>query len=155
MKASGRLTQTVCVWLGLFQARRLSLSPFVPPSRHGRLGQVPARLRHGGGRRVPALKNDSGVQKNLEGGIRRRFERQGRRGHPIRAERLLQLKQLPARPKGGSQEWNSTPQFPATQCAFTFCSPDFTKPAGARPCVESILDNAEGPPVAIRQFLGR
>jgi hypothetical protein len=72
----------------------------------------PARLRTGRGRRAPALKAGSGaVEKNIEVESNRRFKRQGRSWHPVRAERLLQLKRLLAQPQRWSDGWKSKPQF--------------------------------------------
>ena len=74
--------------------------------------QIPARLRTGPGRRPPPVKAGSGaVEKNIEVEINRRFKRQGRSWHPVRAERLLQLKRLAADPRSWSDWWKSKPQF--------------------------------------------
>lgn len=74
--------------------------------------QIPAWLRRGRGRTPPTVKPGSGaVEKNIEVLINRRFKRQGRSWHPIRAERLLQLQRLAADPIAWSNWWNSKPLF--------------------------------------------
>jgi len=74
--------------------------------------QIPAALRHGNGCTPPTVKSGSGaVEKNIEVHINRRFKRQGRSWHPVRAERLLALQQLLAQPKAWSQWWKTKTQF--------------------------------------------
>lgn len=74
--------------------------------------RIPARLRTGRGRTPPAVKSGSGaVEKNIEVEINRRFKRQGRSWHPVRAERLLQLKRLLAQPLAWNRWWQTIPQF--------------------------------------------
>ena len=74
--------------------------------------QIPAALRRGRGRTPPPVKSGSGaVEKNIEVHINRRFKRQGRSWHPLRAERLLALQQLLAQPQAWTQWWKSKPQF--------------------------------------------
>jgi hypothetical protein len=72
----------------------------------------PAALRRGRGRTPAPVQSGSGaVEKNIEMHIHRRFKRQGRSGHPLRAERLLALGQLLAQPQAWTQGWKSKPQF--------------------------------------------
>lgn len=74
--------------------------------------QIPASLRHGCGRTPPAVKPGSGtVEKNIEIAINRRFKSQGRSWHPLRAQRLLPLKQLLAQPAAWNAWWKTKPQF--------------------------------------------
>lgn len=74
--------------------------------------QIPASLRRTVGRCPAPVKAGSGaVEKNIEIHINRRFKRQGRSWHPLRAQRLLQLKNLYAQPSAWNPFWNSPPQF--------------------------------------------
>ncbi len=74
--------------------------------------QIPAPLRQTVGRLPAAVKTGSGaVEKNIEIHINRRFKRQGRSWHPLRAQRLLQLKCLSAQPTAWKTWWNTPPQF--------------------------------------------
>jgi hypothetical protein len=74
--------------------------------------QIPTRLRRSAGRTAPTVKCGSGaVEKNIEVEINRRFKRQGRSWNPLRAERLLQLKQLAADPLQWIRWWQAKPQF--------------------------------------------
>jgi hypothetical protein len=73
---------------------------------------LPAALRHGHGRTPAQLKTGSGaVEKNIEVQINRRFQRPGRSWNPRRAERLLPLQHLPARPSAWNAWWKAKPQF--------------------------------------------
>jgi hypothetical protein len=73
---------------------------------------IPARLRRSVGRRPAAVKAGSGaVEKNIEVHLNRRFKRQGRSWHPLRAQYLLQLKRLFAQPAAWHNYWNAKPQF--------------------------------------------
>lgn len=64
---------------------------------------LPPRLKQG---RFPAVKSGSGgVEKNIETQINRRFKRQGRSWNPVRAQRLLSLKDLLAQPKAWNRFW--------------------------------------------------
>jgi hypothetical protein len=73
---------------------------------------LPAGLRRGTGRTAPPVKCGSGaVEKNIEVAINRRFKRQGRSWHPVRAERLLPLKRLAADDHAWSQWWHAQPLF--------------------------------------------
>jgi hypothetical protein len=74
--------------------------------------QIPASLRRAAGRTPAVVKAGSGaVEKNIEVHINRRFKRQGRSWHPIRAQRLLQLKRLCAQPLAWNTWWNTKPKF--------------------------------------------
>jgi hypothetical protein len=74
--------------------------------------QIPTSLRQAAGPTPAAVKAGSGaVEKNIEVHINRRFKRQGRSWHPIRAQRLLQLKCLYAQPTAWNNYWNTQPQF--------------------------------------------
>ena len=61
--------------------------------------------------RPPSKSGSGAVEKNIEVHINRRFKRQGRSWHPLRAERLLALGQLLAQPQAWTQGWKSKPQF--------------------------------------------
>ena len=73
----------------------------IPPSLRRSVGPCPAPVKAGSG----------AVEKNIELHINRRFKRQGRSWHPLRAQRLLQLKSLYAQPAAWNHFWNSPPQF--------------------------------------------
>jgi AcrR family transcriptional regulator len=74
--------------------------------------QLPATLRRAAGRTPACVKAGSGaVEKNIEVHINRRFKRQGRSWHTIRAQRLLQLKCLYAQPLAWNNWWNAQPRF--------------------------------------------
>lgn len=74
--------------------------------------QIPPSLRRTVGRNPAPVKAGSGaVEKNIEIYINRRFKRQGRSWHPLRAQRLLQLKSLYAQPSAWNHWWNAKPKF--------------------------------------------
>jgi len=74
--------------------------------------QIPASHRHGRGRTPPTVKSGSGaVEKNIEITINRRFKRHSRSWNPLRAQRLLALQQLLARPTAWIAWWKTKPQF--------------------------------------------
>ena len=74
--------------------------------------RLPAAWRRCGGRAAATVKAGSGaVEKNIEVEINRRFKRQGRSWHRLRAERLLQLKLLYADQHHWTHWWKAKPKF--------------------------------------------
>jgi len=75
--------------------------------------QTPAALRRGHRRTPPPVKTGSGaVEKNIEVHINRRFKRQGRSGHSVRAARLLTLRHVSAQPAAWNAWWNPKTPIP-------------------------------------------
>jgi len=74
--------------------------------------ELPASLRRSVGRAAAPVKCGSGaVEKNIEVQINRRFKRQGRSWNRFRAERLLQLKLLLAKPALWHRWWTKPKPF--------------------------------------------